>query len=46
MGYTIDYFYDLFEFWFSVILVFLIIDFFHNGYGSCRHLRGIGDYFG
>jgi hypothetical protein len=47
MGYTIEYVLGFFEFIFALIGVFIITQFLtHNGWGSCRHLRGIGDNIG
>lgn len=45
MGYTAEYIRGFFEFWFGLMGAFIIIIWLnnHNGWGSCRHLRGLGD---
>ena len=44
MGYTKECLIGFCEFWFALIGVFIILHHLpNNGFGSCRHLRGIGD---
>jgi len=43
MGYTKEYIIGFCEFCFALIGVFIISQYFNNGLGSCRHLRGLGD---
>ena len=44
MGYTKEYFIGFCEFLFGLFGLFIITHYLtHNGWGSCRHLRGLGD---
>ena len=47
MGYTKEYIEGFLTFWFAVVGVFIIVNTLSNyGWGSCRHLLGIGDNIG